>query len=281
MGIVALIGGIGAVLGAKFAAPALMTQQLEDARQNLSAQSAEVEALKQTLHRDLDALALRVGRVQAETTRLNALGERLAKLGKLDDGEFNFREEPAMGGPASPLSTRQVEASDVVKSIADLERRLAGQSRQLNMLEGVLADRSLIQSLTPAGIPVRQGYSSSGFGMRADPFNGKSEFHPGVDFNGPAGSDVLAVAGGVVSFVGVKEGYGNVVEIDHGNGYVTRYAHNQRNMVEVGHPVRGGDVVAKMGATGRATGNHVHLEVWYNDRVVNPTEYVRQLRAGA
>jgi len=133
----------------------------------------------------------------------------------------------------------------------------------------------------PAGIPVRYGYSSSGFGTRTDPFSGRTEFHTGVDFNGPAGSDVLAVAGGVVSFVGVRDGYGNVVEIDHGNGYVTRYAHNQRNLVDVGRTVRGGDVIAKMGSTGRATGNHVHLEVFLNDKLVNPTEYVRKLRAGA
>jgi murein DD-endopeptidase MepM/ murein hydrolase activator NlpD len=281
LGIVALIGGFGVILGTCFGAPALLTRDLDQARTQVTAQRTELTQLNQALTRDLDALALRLGKLQAEATRLNALGERLAKLGKLDDGEFNFREEPAMGGPESPGSATQITKADLERTLAELEHRLAAESRQLDMMEGVLADRNLDLSLMPAGIPVRYGYSSSGFGTRTDPFTGKSEFHTGVDFNGPAGSDVLSVGGGVVSFVGVKEGYGNVVEIDHGNGYVTRYAHNQRNLVEVGQTVRGGALIAKMGSTGRATGTHVHLEVWLNDKLVNPTEYVRKLRAGA
>jgi murein DD-endopeptidase MepM/ murein hydrolase activator NlpD len=277
----AVIAGFGALLGARFLGPAMLTRELDEARVQLQSQREELGKVNQALTRDLDALALRLGKLQAETTRLNALGERLAKLGKLDDGEFNFREEPAMGGPEAPTAQSEVSKTDLERSLAELEHRLATQARQLDMMEGVLSDRNLDQILMPAGIPVRNGYISSGFGSRTDPFSGRSEFHTGVDFNGPAGSDVLAVAGGVVSFVGVKEGYGNVVEIDHGNGYVTRYAHNQKYVVEVGRTVRGGDVIAKMGSTGRATGNHVHLEVWLNDKLVNPTEYVRKLRAGA
>jgi murein DD-endopeptidase MepM/ murein hydrolase activator NlpD len=277
----ALIAGFGALIGARFLGPALLTGELEQARGQLQAQREELDRMNQTLTRDLDALALRMGRLQAEATRLNALGERLAKLGKLDDGEFNFREEPAMGGPEAPTAQAEIGKGELEQALAALEHRLAAQARQLDMMEGVLSNRNLDQILMPAGIPVRHGYSSSGFGNRTDPFSGRSEFHTGVDFNGPAGSDVLAVAGGVVAFAGVKDGYGNVVEIDHGNGYVTRYAHNQRNVVEVGRTVRGGDVVAKMGSTGRATGNHVHLEVFLNGRLVNPTEYVRNLRAGA
>ena len=146
------------------------------------------------------------------------------------------------------------------------------------MLESVLFDRVVDQGLMPAGIPVRAGYQSSAFGYRADPFTGRPDFHPGVDFNGARGSDVIAVAGGVVSFNGRKPGYGNLVEIDHGNGYMTRYAHNDSNGVEVGDPVRAGDVIAKMGATGRVTGVHVHFEVWLNGRLVNPAEYIRAIR---
>ena len=115
---------------------------------------------------------------------------------------------------------------------------------------------------------------SSGFGPRIDPINGKYEFHPGVDFNGPVGSDVLAVAGGVVSYNGWRDGYGNVVEIDHGNGYMTRYAHNQKNLVAVGQRVHAGQSIARVGSTGRATGPHCHFEVWLHGRAVNPLTYV-------
>jgi len=280
-GITLLISGIGLAIGAVFFGPTVMRAELAQARAQVNAQRAELGTMNETLGRDLDALALRLGRIQAEATRLDALGERLAKLGKLEDGEFNFREEPALGGPETPQSAVSTTRGELEKSLAELEHRLAAQSRQLDMLEGVLVDRNIDMSLMPAGLPVRYGYSSSGFGNRTDPFTGRSEFHPGVDFNGPAGSDVLTVAGGVVAYAGVREGYGNVVEIDHGNGYLTRYAHNQKNLVEVGHTVRAGDVIARMGSTGRATGNHVHLEVWLNNRLVNPTEYVRKLRAGA
>ena len=125
-------------------------------------------------------------------------------------------------------------------------------------------------------MPVRIGYISSGYGYRTDPINGSHDFHPGVDFDGSYGDDILAVGSGVVSYSGNKPGYGNTVEIDHGNGYVTRYAHNSKNLVTVGDPIRDGDVIGKVGSTGRSTGTHVHFEVWRDGRVVNPNEFVRQ-----
>jgi len=166
----------------------------------------------------------------------------------------------------------------MTRSIDELEAQFDRQSRQLGMLESVLFDRKLDQSLLPAGIPVRAGYVSSGYGYRADPFTGRSDFHPGVDFNGQRGADVLAVAGGVVSYAGAKPGYGNVVEIDHGNGYMTRYGHNDKNIVQAGDPVKAGEVISKMGRTGRATGVHVHFEVWLNGRLLNPSEYIHAIR---
>jgi murein DD-endopeptidase MepM/ murein hydrolase activator NlpD len=226
----------------------------------------------------MDALALRLGKLQAEAMRLNALGERLAAVGKLDDGEFDFRTEPALGGPKSSAPAVSLSAAEVDSALQRLEAQFDRQSAQLGMLESVLFDREVDLGLMPAGLPVRAGYQSSGFGYRADPFTGRPEFHGGVDFNGPRGSDVVSVAGGVVSYAGKKPGYGNVVEIDHGNGYMTRYAHNDRNLVEAGTPVRAGEVIAKMGASGRATGVHVHFEVWLNGRLVNPAEYLRAIR---
>ena len=277
LGILSGTAVLGAVAGSQFVGPSAARKELQAARDELDRQKNEVSRMNESVSRDMNALALRVGKLQAEATRLNALGERLAKIGNLDDGEFNFREEPAMGGPETP-SHVDIDAKDVQAAVGTLETQLARQSQQLSMLESLLLDRELDQSMLPAGLPVHSGYASSHFGYRTDPFTGKADFHPGIDFNGQKGADILAVAGGVVSFVGQKPGYGNVTEVDHGNGFVTRYAHNDKNLLEDGTPVRAGDVIAKMGSTGRSTGVHVHFEVWQNGRLVNPSQYIRAMR---
>jgi murein DD-endopeptidase MepM/ murein hydrolase activator NlpD len=277
-GVAAVLVGLGALVGATVVGPGQARAEIAQARQQLERQEAELAQVQQSVARDMDALALRLGKLQAEAMRLNALGERLAAVGKLDDGEFDFRTEPALGGPKSSAPAVSLSAAEVDSALQRLEAQFDRQSAQLGMLESVLFDREVDLGLMPAGLPVRAGYQSSGFGYRADPFTGRPEFHGGVDFNGPRGSDVVSVAGGVVSYAGKKPGYGNVVEIDHGNGYMTRYAHNDRNLVEAGTPVRAGEVIAKMGASGRATGVHVHFEVWLNGRLVNPAEYLRAIR---
>lgn len=273
-----LIVGLGIAIGATVAGPALARAELAEARARLAEQSRELAEAQQQVRRDMDALALRLGQLQAESTRLNALGQRLARIGKLEDGEFDFSQPPAVGGPERPTLLGSPRREDVGTALDELESTLSRQGEQLRMLETVLFDREVERTLQPAGIPVRVGYMSSGFGRRNDPFTGRPEFHGGVDFAGPRGSEVLAVAGGVVSFAGTKPGYGRVVEIDHGNGYMTRYAHNERNKVDVGDPVRPGDVIATMGNSGRASGVHVHFEVWQNGRLVNPSEYLAAIR---
>ncbi len=275
---VLVVFGLGTWIGTAFIGPDALRTQLAEAKADLEEQKSEVDRLNSIVTRDVNALAAKVGRIQASSTRLNALGERLAKLGKLDDGEFNFNAEPDLGGPAHELTATMVPPDQFSDELFRLQRQLAQQSRQLTLLEELLENRSLDQSLMPTGIPVRQGYTSSRYGYRHDPFTGSRQFHGGIDFDGQKGDDILAVAGGVVSFSGRKSGYGNVVEIDHGNGYVTRYAHNFQNLLQVGDPVRPGDVVAKMGSTGRSTGTHVHFEVWENGRVVNPSTFIKGQR---
>lgn len=270
--------GLGAWLGAAFIGPEQLRTQLTGTREALDKQKAEVERLNGIVTRDMNALAIKLGRIQASSTRLNALGERLAKLGKLDDGEFDFSAEPDLGGPAHALSADIVPPDQFSTELFRLQRQLAQQSRQLSVLEQLLEDRSVDQSLMPTGIPVRSGYISSGYGFRHDPLNGTKQFHSGIDFDGQMGDDILSVAGGVVSFSGQKNGYGNVIEIDHGNGYVTRYAHNSKNLLQVGTPVRPGDVIAKLGSSGRSTGTHVHFEVWENGQVVNPRNFIKEQR---
>jgi murein DD-endopeptidase MepM/ murein hydrolase activator NlpD len=268
--------GLGAWFGAACIGPRHLRDQLSGTRDALVLQQGEVERLNGVVSRDMNALALRIGRIQAETTRLNALGGRLAKLGKLDDGEFNFGSDPDLGGPEHGGLMMTSAPAQISTEIGRLERQLASQSRQLSVLEELLSDRELDASLMPSGTPVRSGYVSSRYGHRSDPLTGAPDFHPGIDFDGDYGTDILAVGSGVVSFSGIKPGYGNTVEIDHGNGYVTRYAHNSKNLVAVGDPIRDGDVIGKVGSTGRSTGTHVHFEVWRDGRVINPNEFVRQ-----
>ena len=275
-GVVLGLFAIGAWFGAAFIGPRNLRDQLSGTRTELAEQQGEVDRLNSVVSRDMNALAMRLGRIQAETTRLNALGGRLAKLGKLDDGEFDFDSAPDLGGPEHNGVMMATPPEQISSEIFRLERQLAAQSRQLSVLEELLVDREIDASLMPSGVPVRIGYISSGYGYRTDPINGSHDFHPGVDFDGSYGDDILAVGSGVVSYSGNKPGYGNTVEIDHGNGYVTRYAHNSKNLVTVGDPIRDGDVIGKVGSTGRSTGTHVHFEVWRDGRVVNPNEFVRQ-----
>ncbi|MEO7198690.1 MAG: M23 family metallopeptidase [Dokdonella sp.] len=252
-------------------------QELQTLRESLHAQDSKLVGLEDESRRDLDALALQLGQLRAHATRLNALGDRLTQVGKLDDGEFNFTHEPALGGPDEMLTAVSAPlpmGGDIDNLRGEFER----QEAQLGMLENLLLDRKIDNALLPTGMPVRQGYIVSGFGVRTDPINGKRASHLGVDFDVPAGSDVMAVAEGVITWSGVRSGYGNVVEIDHGNGYMTRYAHNSINVAELGTRVRVGEVIAKVGSTGRSTGPHCHFEVWLNGRAVNPLAYVRSSR---
>jgi murein DD-endopeptidase MepM/ murein hydrolase activator NlpD len=271
--------GVGAGIALAVASPrdgAL--SDIAKLRQQAVAQSDQLTGVRKEAQRDLDALAVKLGEMQAQSTRLNALGERLTEAGKLDDGEFNFDEPPAVGGPEGGATDSAYSLPLTLdSSIKQLAGQFDSQQSQLKALESMLLDRSIESSLRPTGMPV-QGYISSYFGGRADPFSGHSARHTGIDIATPTGTPVTTVAEGMVTFAGVRSGYGDVVEIDHGNGYMTRYAHNSALVARPGQRVRVGDVIAKAGSTGRSTGSHVHFEVWYNGRVVNPLAYVRSHR---
>ncbi len=235
-------------------------------------QKAELDSLRARAQERVDALSARVGQVNAHVIRLDALGRRLAELADIDSREFDFDSAPATGGPeAAGIGS---EVPDLTRMIDELESRLSLRDAQLGVLEGAILQRELREQTQPDGRPVRSGYISSYFGARQDPFTGHQSFHKGVDFAGPRGSDVVAVGAGVVTFAGYHAGYGGVVEISHGDGYVTRYAHNQRVKVQAGQTVARGDIVALMGSTGRSTGPHVHFEVLRNGRPVNPLRYI-------
>jgi murein DD-endopeptidase MepM/ murein hydrolase activator NlpD len=280
-GLVMVIAGVGSATGYMLHAASNRTAlEVQALRTALESQQVELATVNEGVDRELNALALRLGELQAQSNRLNALGERLVRIGQIDDGEFDFSDLPALGGPEAGEPGGDVYDQDIRASLDSFAARLAEQSQQLGVLESLLVQRDVEASLLPAGRPVRSGYASSSFGMRADPFSGRREFHRGIDFNGERGADVLAVADGVVSFAGRHPSYGNMVDIDHGNGYMTRYAHNHANKVEPGQRVRAGEVIGAMGSTGRATGVHVHFEVWHNDKPVNPHAYLKGAAKG-
>lgn len=244
-------------------------------QRELRAGRAAIEGLRRDTQRDIDALALRLGTLQAHIARVDALGERLAARAGLAAEEFGFGAPPALGGAGIASDTADVALEELVGGLATLSAELQEREEKLVALEGLLMNRKLQAAVQPEGRPVASGWISSGFGVRTDPVNGKREFHRGIDFASRTGTEVLAVAAGVVTGAGRRAAYGNTVEISHGNGLVTRYSHNKENLVQVGDKVTKGQVIARMGSTGRTTGPHVHFEVARDGRVVNPLPYIR------
>ncbi|ROR29693.1 M23 family metallopeptidase [Inmirania thermothiophila] len=245
--------------------------------EELAARRREVEAARRHAEDSVDALAARLGELQARLMRLEAVGARITELADLDPSEFDFDQPPGRGGPEADVAPATA-VPDFVRALDELAQALEAREQQLEAVQDLLVTRSVREEVLPAGRPVRSGWLSSRFGRRADPFTGRPEWHQGVDFAGRFGSDVIAVASGVVTWAGPRYGYGNLVEIDHGNGYVTRYGHNSELLVKVGDLVRKGQVIAKMGSSGRSTGPHVHLEVLRDGRPVDPLRYVRAAR---
>lgn len=275
----AAVTGLAFVGGQKLAqSPQSANAEVQQLRDQLAQYESGLVDVRQASQRDINALALRLGELKAEATRLNALGERLTTVGKLDQGEFNFREAPAVGGPQTLPQVGGIDPEDFLRSLGDLERQFAEQSTQLSLIEEFLIGRDVERDLTPSGWPIQQGYISSGYGYRSDPFTGGRDLHTGIDFPGNTGDAIFAVADGVVAFSGMHFGYGNMVEIDHGNGYRTRYAHHSKNIARVGDVVKTGQKIGEMGRTGRATGVHLHFEVWHNERPVNPLTFVKTVR---
>lgn len=271
--LIALVGfGVGFVVrGADGAARA----QLQAMQAQLATQQAELAEARADSERDLNALATRLGELQAQANRLNALGERLTRVGKLSEGEFNFSEAPGVGGvdPVTPPSD-----AGIAGRLDALSTQLSSSGEQLSLIESLLADHDVDLSITPTGMPVQHGYMSSHFGSRTDPISGGNQFHRGLDFSGTTGDPIAAVADGVVIFAGRDAGYGNLIDIDHGNGTMTRYAHNSKLLVTLGQRVHAGDTISLMGATGRATGSHLHFEVWRNGQPVNPRQFLGRAR---
>lgn len=272
--------GIGAFFGYQMTRGATSDAfTLDTARiwdQALQQQQADVEQARRDAESHLAALTLRVAELQARLTRLDALGERITGVAKLDSGEFDFSRPPAVGGPETADLGEPFTPPEFVKTIDDLAGQIEDREQQLSTLEAMLAKRKIQDDIFIAGRPVKKGWIASRYGRRTDPFKGTVAWHDGIDFAGKMGSDIISVASGVVVTSGVKNGYGNVVEVNHGNGFSTRYGHCSKNLVKVGDVVKKGQVIALMGSTGRSTGPHVHFEVYKNGRTVDPSSYIHR-----
>ena len=236
-----------------------------------------LEDVKADTRTAMNAMVGRVSLLQSHVMRLDALGSRLAEMAQVDDFEFGIEYPPGLGGPHNDLAedgTGELSDYDFLISLNRLEHALQDRQDKLTAMETMLMGRSLNELIVPQGNPAKGGWFSSLFGYRTNPITGREEFHLGVDLAGRAGTAVTSIASGIVTWSGRYQAYGNLVEISHGNGYVTRYAHNKENLVNVGERVEKGQVIAVMGSTGRSTGTHVHFEVVKNGRHINPRNYI-------
>jgi len=253
---------------------ALSAGRLGDLKAAVQEQRQMLRESRQSLGDHFDSLGQRLGELQAHVTRINALGQRLTDMASLDPDEFSFENAPAVGGPERTSPWASARDPDLTETLEVMEVAIREKENELQILEALLTDRELHQKQYPQGWPASEGWVSSGFGYRNDPFTGRKSFHDGVDIAARSGSEVRAMAKGVVSFAGERPGYGLVVEINHGNGYETRYAHAKKVTAQVGDHVEKGDPVALVGSTGRSTGSHVHVEVLRNGEPINPHEHL-------
>ena len=238
------------------------------------------EQLKQQayLREGLNTMAIRLGQMQAQLLRLDSLGGKLAKMSGLKPHEFAFDQPPAQGGPYIPdrsASQKNVFLGDINHQLSNLSLTLADRRDKLMVLETLLQQDRLDKKLFTSVPPVTNGRHSSNFGWRVDPFTGSRAMHEGVDFTKPDGTPIFAAAGGIVVFSEMHPQYGNMIEIDHGNDVITRYAHASILIAKTGQVVRRGQEIAKVGSTGRSTGSHLHFEVRYKGSAQNPLPFLK------
>ena len=260
----------------------LLDEQVVAAWQvRLQAQQAELKELEKKSQEEMSAVGRRLATMQARLLRMEALGERVTEVANLDRGEFDFGEAPALGGPdtgLTPTTAAPSIAPVFVTAVDQLAADLKNREDELEILESMLANSKFHDDIALAGRPIKKGWMSSTFGRRVDPISGQMAWHQGVDFAGALGSDVIAVASGVVTYAGERSGYGRMIELSHGGGYRTRYGHHAELLVKAGDVVRKGQIIGRMGSSGRSTGPHVHFEVLKDGRKIDPTRYVARRR---
>jgi murein DD-endopeptidase MepM/ murein hydrolase activator NlpD len=241
----------------------------------LSAQQDQHDKAQSYLHENLNAMATKLGQMQAQLVRLDTLGERLVKLAGFKPQDLVFTELPARGGAISSLPSQDISLGDFTRQVDTLTRQLDDRGDKLGILESLLTLDSAKKKLIPTMLPVEGAWYSSNYGWRIDPFTGQRAFHEGIDAVAVQGTAIRAAAGGIVVYSDFHPQYGNMIEIDHGNDLVSRYAHALKRMVKVGDVVVRGVKIAEVGMTGRATGPHLHFEVRQRGAPVNPARFLR------
>lgn len=247
---------------------------IDEWQADVHSQQVQLTHIREEAEADIDALSSRIGLLQAHVMRLDALGRKLVQMASIDTNEFDFDSSPPLGGPEADVD-KVIEQAELSKAIDKLGLQLNDRENQLVVMEGLVLNENLQKEVEPSGRPITKGWLSSYYGMRTHPLSGRREMHKGIDFAGAMGGQVIAVAKGVVTYSGKRYSYGNLIEIAHGNGYSTRYAHNSRLLVSVGDTVEKGFQIAEIGSSGRSTGPHVHFEVLKNGREVNPIPFIR------
>ena len=239
-----------------------------------SAQNHEQQKQQAYLRESLDTMAISLGQMQARLLRLDSLGTRLVKVAGMKPQEIDFSNVPGQGGAYLPAGQQDISLSSMNQQLGELSTLLTDRGDKLAALETLLQQDRLRKKMLNTIPPVTSGYYSSNFGWRADPFTGKSAMHEGVDFVVPQGTPIHAAASGIVVYAAMHPQFGNLVEIDHGNDILTRYAHASKLLVEVGQVVKRGQLLSLVGSTGRSTGNHLHFEVRFKGLAQNPTRFL-------
>ena len=279
-----LLGGVAGLLGLLMLAFALQYALLRYAPSLnspllnsliLSAQQEQNEKTQSYLRENLNALASKLGQMQAQLLRLDTLGERLAKTAGFKPQEFMFDQQPGRGGAVSSLPTYDLSLGDMNRQVDQLTKQMDDRTEKLGILDSLMIVDSAKKKLLPSVLPIEGGWYSSNYGWRIDPFNGVRAFHEGMDFMAETGTRTHAAAGGVVAYSDFHLQYGNMIEIDHGNGLITRYAHLSKRLAKVGDVVMSGGTIGQVGSTGRATGPHLHFEVRQSGAPLNPVRFLR------
>ncbi len=250
-------------------------EQLSVAQKEYSEEKELLLRLKKQTQHQLSALTLKLGEIKGQVNRLDAFASRLAQQSKIPDDEFNFDTLAATGGPTTANAEDvTANAESLFVEMNEMLIKLDGQERKMAVLESILMNAHIEDEIFISGRPIQRGWLSSYFGVRKDPFTGMPATHKGLDFAGEDGANVIATGSGVVTWADSRFGYGNLVEIDHGDGIITRYGHNKALLVNVGDIVTKGQEIGLMGSTGRSTGPHVHYEVIQNGKQIDPLPYV-------
>ena len=249
-------------------------EELNDDRiQDISTYRNEIELIKNENKAKMEFFSQKLIAISSQLENLNSLGNKMSNIAKLDKKTFNFKNPSYIGGK-NKVNIEFEYDSNFDKYLDEILQNISLKENDLEYIYKIISNMEMKEQFFPSGLPSEKGHISSEYGNRLNPFTKKMNFHKGVDIAHKTETNIRSLAAGEVTFSGKKYGYGNFVEVSHLNGYVTRYAHNNRNLVKKGDLVKKGQIIAKMGSTGHSTGPHVHLEVLKNNKHINPNKFI-------